>query len=72
VSWKEWYTAKSDRTCRYCNAMNGKVIDLQKTYFKVGDSFEVQWETIDLDYEDIAWPTLHPNCLCTLLPVIIK
>ncbi len=38
VEGKERYTSVDERTCPYCSAMHGKVIGLEKSYFKKGDS----------------------------------
>ena len=73
VKAKEWLTAEDERTCEWCAPLNGKVIGLGKSYFDKGDTYSGQdGNDIDLDYEDIEHPPLHPNCRCTLIPVVGK
>jgi len=67
VEGKEWFTALDERTCPACGALDGRIIGLGKNYFNKGDTFH----GFSLNYEDIKAPPLHPNCRCTLLPVII-
>lgn len=66
VEAKEWYTAKDERVCEYCWPMMWKTVWLDKNFFNKGDTFN----GLKLDYADVDWPALHPNCRCTLLPVI--
>ena len=66
ISAKEWYTAKSERTCTQCWALHWKIISTNQDYFK-------KWETfngVKLDYRDVSAPPLHPNCRCTLKAVL--
>ncbi len=46
-----------DRVDSECRALNGKVLGLEGVYEKN-------------DYLDVEVPPLHPNCRCTLLPVL--
>ncbi|CAH0191148.1 phage head morphogenesis protein [Rhodococcoides fascians] len=72
VESKEWYTALDKRVCKFCRPMHGKVIGLKQIYFSKGDVFEGDdGKTISLDYTDIKGPSLHANCRCTLLPVVL-
>ena len=66
VKGKEWLTAFDERTCEWCSAMDGKIVSLEKDFFEKGDSFS----GLDLSYENVAHPPLHPNCRCSLIPVI--
>jgi SPP1 gp7 family putative phage head morphogenesis protein len=71
VEAKEWFTAKDDRLCQYCRPMDGKTVSLKGTYFKLGEEFEGdEGDTLKFDFESIQGPPLHPNCRCTLLPVL--
>jgi len=70
VTKKEWLTAMDERTCPWCNSMDGKIIDVKDTFFKKGDTLEVDGKTTRFDYEHINHPPLHPGCRCTLIPVI--
>lgn len=55
VKEKEWM--KNPGACPLCRSLNGTTVAL-------GEIFQ------EGSYEDIAHPPLHPNCRCTLLPVI--
>lgn len=71
VEQKEWYTATDERVCEHCWPMNWKVIDIGKSFFdKWHTLVGVNGWQLKLDYETIKTPPLHPNCRCTLLPVI--
>lgn len=68
VEGKEWYTASDERVCDFCGPMHTKVIDINGNYFDKGDSafgFKVDWS-------DVSAPPLHPQCRCTLLPVLVE
>lgn len=66
VQWKERYTADDEKTCPECNSMDWKVLWLRENYVNKWDTH--RW--IEYDYADVNWPALHPNCRCTLLPVL--
>ena len=71
VEAKEWFTAKDERVCPYCNPMNGKIVELGGRYFNKGDEMEGEdGSTLKLTYEHIEQPPLHSNCRCVLLPVL--
>lgn len=72
---KEWLaTEGNDRTCIWCSAMNGKRIAIGADWFSKGDSWTVgegdKVQTLGFNYENVGGPPLHPNCRCTLIPVI--
>lgn len=64
---KKWYTAQDERDCDDCDAMHGKTISVEETYFDRGDKTA---SGAVLDYEDVGGPPLHPNCRCALVPVV--
>lgn len=68
VEAKEWLTAFDERTCERCAALDGKQMNLEENFFDEGDTFM----GVDLDYEDVRYPPLHPSCRCTLIPVVKK
>lgn len=71
VEAKIWYTAQDERTCPLCAPLHEKVISLNDTFFAKGDSHEGDnGQIIKLDYEAVDGPPLHPNCRCTLIPVV--
>jgi len=75
VEGKEWVTALDERTCPWCEDMNGKTMGLGENYFDEGDSLTVTGDKgkpqiIHFDYEEIIDPPLHANCRCTLVPIL--
>ncbi|WP_241473780.1 phage minor head protein [Mycolicibacterium neoaurum] len=73
VESKEWYTALDERVCKFCRPMHGKTVGLKANYFDKGDVFEGDdGKTITLDYTDVQGPSLHNNCRCVLLPVLLE
>lgn len=77
---KRWHTAPGavpaeNNPCGFCRNMNGKVVELDGNYFDVGDSMTYtddngNDQTMKLNYVDTIGPPLHPNCRCTLLPIL--
>ncbi|TXH07880.1 MAG: phage portal protein [Spirochaetes bacterium] len=77
LAWKEsgvvkklkWFTAQDERVDEdYCAPLHGKVISID-------DAFLSSEDLADMDLDDytgngIESPPLHPNCRCTILPVI--
>jgi HK97 family phage portal protein len=73
VQGKQWLTAFDERTCEFCGPMNGQVVDLGDKWFDRGDTYVGnQGGSLDLSYESIEFPPLHPNCRCTLIPVVMR
>lgn len=72
VTGKQWLTAMDDRVDPLCSYMNGKVmVGLDKNYFDKGEILEVEDHKVDFSYGSVKVPPLHPNCRCTLLPVLL-
>lgn len=72
VEGKQWLTAMDDRVDPLCAYMNGKIImGLSKNYFDKGETLEIGDHKADFSYGSVKTPPLHPNCRCTLLPVLI-
>ena len=73
VEGKRWLTAFDDRTCQYCALMNGKTVDLGKNYLNKNSTFTGQeGGKIKMSYDSVKHPPLHPNCRCTLIPILEK
>lgn len=70
VEAKEWFTANDEKVCPHCWPMNGKIIGLGKNYFDKWDSIDNDWKVLKFDYGEVKSAPLHPNCRCTLLPII--
>lgn len=59
--------------CDWCVEMNGRIVGLDSKYFQRGETFVASTGAImNLNFRDISGPPLHPNCRCTLLPVLKK
>lgn len=70
VEGKEWLNAANP--CPWCASLQGKIVALGEPYFQLGDSLQVEGAgTMKFNYTDVGFPSLHPNCECTLLPVLI-
>lgn len=64
-----WYTAEDERVCQWCNPMNATIIKLNENFFNLGDTFTGEdGGKLNVDYDDIAYPPLHPNCRCWTAP----
>lgn len=73
VQSKQWLTALDERTCEWCAPMNQRTLGLGDSYFKKGEAFTgAQGGVIKLDFETVGAPPLHPNCRCTLIPVVLE
>ncbi len=71
VTRKVW-SAVGD-ACPFCQALDGKVIEIDKVYYGEGESIEAEWngEVLSLDVGmDVEGPPLHPNCRCAIVPEI--
>lgn len=68
---KQWLTAMDDRVDGDCEELNGAIVDLEGDYDDTIKSLlgEEKAATI-LNYNSVDYPPLHPNCRCTLLPII--
>lgn len=71
VKGKQRWCALDERTCQYCGVMHGKIVELETNFFDKWNA--MMWSRgwiLRLDYSDTTWPGLHPNCRCTLIPVL--
>jgi len=72
---KQWFTAEDGMVCGFCAEMHGKVVGVSDNYWNMGDVMTVERQdmppaSMTLSYENVAAPPLHPNCRCTILPVV--
>lgn len=72
VAAKQWYTTEDDKTCDFCAEMDGKIIDVETSFFKEGDVLEVDGQALNFDYASVPGPPLHPSCRCDVLPVLLS
>lgn len=75
VEKKEWLTAHDERTCPWCAPMDGKAIELKEVFYEQGDTVTGTNDKgkkvyLNIGVSNISHPPLHPNCRCTLVPVI--
>jgi hypothetical protein len=74
VTSKEWLVTADDRLCPACAEMDGEIIELGENYYNKGDEMSFgsgdEQGTLVFDYGAVAHPPLHPNCRCTLVPVV--
>lgn len=76
VEAKEWFTAEDERVCGFCAGLDGKIVSLHDNFYDKGDRVEFtdskgHTHSMNVDYRTINTPTLHPNCRCVMLPVLI-
>lgn len=69
VAGKEWLC--DSNPCPYCAPLNHKQISLEENYFNKGDVwFGAEKNAIKIDFADIEGGNLHPNCECTIVPLL--
>ena len=75
-AWKEagltrmkWQIAPNP--CEFCKMMSQKPHPIAKPFFGQGEVLQTDsGKRLTFDYSAIKSPPLHPNCRCTLLPII--
>jgi len=70
IETEEWYTAKDERVCDFCRQMHGVRIPVGGIFQAAGAEMEIEGQRLVMDYGDVHYPPLHPECRCTILPVI--
>jgi hypothetical protein len=71
VKGKSWLTERDGNQCEYCDAMDGVSVGLDENFFDKGDEIEGESGGVMMaDYGDIAYPSLHPNCRCSLIAML--
>ena len=63
----KWFT--NPDACKFCATMQGKKVGVTESFKKVGDSVKIEGGQMDIMYDDIDAPPLHPNCECSIIPV---
>ncbi len=57
--------------CLFCAALDGKTTNIGEAYFQQGSVYELEGVgRMSLTYETVERPPLHPNCLCSVQPII--
>lgn len=70
ITKKQWYTARDERVCPFCGAMHEKIVGVEGNFADMGSTLRVGDQAMDMSYEAVGAPPLHPNCRCTILPVV--
>jgi len=67
---KEWLTNVDERTCPYCNGLNGQVVGLEGDY--VPSDTRPGRDGVDrtITLDAVETPPAHPNCRCTTAIVL--
>jgi len=73
VTGKRWELAPD--ACEFCSAAAkayGKAgVPLDQPFYSQGETLAVRGGgSMNLDFEDVQGPPLHPNCRCAMLPVL--
>lgn len=69
VTGKEWYTAKDERVCPWCDQLDGTIIELTGDFYKLGDTVDAASRVLNIAYESISAPPLHVSCRCVVMDV---
>jgi hypothetical protein len=57
--------------CEFCRAMSQKPHPIDEPFYNVGDRLVTgKGRILNFDYAAVKSPPLHPNCRCTLLPIV--
>ena len=71
VTGKKWL--KAPEACPFCDEIGSQNVTkaMDETFLNVGDSVTASdGSRFVVDYENVSGPPLHPNCRCSLLPVL--
>jgi HK97 family phage portal protein len=73
VMMKEWLTAGDP--CPICDELQGETRDLNEDFYQQGDVINYTNDKgepaeYELNYDSIETPPVHPNCRCTIIPVL--
>lgn len=68
VTQKQWVT--DSNPCPLCEGMNGTIVDIGTPFLSLGDTVTgTDGSEYAVNYIDVEYADLHPNCNCKLLPV---
>ena len=69
----KWYTGEDDKVCPFCKTLDGTIISINDPFFNLGDTVTAEDGTeMEVKYDTINNPPLHPNCRCYIRPVDIS
>jgi len=71
----QWWATMDERVCPFCGEMHKRIIGIEGSFWQQGDVMEIEGEggkvqSLKFDYEQVDHPPLHPDCRCTVLPVV--
>lgn len=67
---KEWLC--DSNPCDYCAPLNGTKIGLEEPFIEDGHDWLGDAKTaMKIDYGDVEGGNLHPNCECTIVPILL-
>ena len=75
VTAEEWVITDDDAACPFCQEMDGKIVRLDDPFVGVDegvagtDAETGKQSTLSTPF-DVQHPPLHPNCRCTIVPVL--
>lgn len=64
VTGKQWFTAEDERVDDECAALEGKIVELDDNFMDLDNGPAI--------YSEVGYPPIHPNCRCTISPVILN
>lgn len=71
IIWLTWF---DDRTCPYCEQLDGQVISIEKNFYEIGDVITATQGgrkiSMEITYTNIGEPPLHNLCRCSTAAVI--
>ena len=70
---KQWITAEDEKVCEFCAEMDGKTTGVSDNFWDQGDSMMgSKGGSLDLGFDDVSSPPLHPDCRCDLIPIFVE
>lgn len=70
VTGKEW-AVRSGNPCPFCLSMDGVIVSLDQDFLSLGDVMTADGKKMAINYDNIPYPPVHPNCQCIVLDVQI-
>jgi len=71
VEGKQWVAEPT--ACEFCSALDGVTASLGENFYNKGDTITgVDGGTYTFDYDELPYQPVHPNCRCSIVPILIK
>ena len=72
VKKKQWLTSTLPTVCEFCRPLHGRIVDVDANFFSKGDVVHGDaGGELTVEYDDIDTPDVHPNCACTIVPIVV-